>query len=117
MQNFKFNGNTIKYRNQTDEVIRSGALVVVGDMVGIANEDTQPNAEKALSVTGVYRLPLKAGETISRGTRVFWNDTDGAVTASPTKQVTESTVALVSAGIAWEDVSPADGSVNVKINV
>jgi predicted RecA/RadA family phage recombinase len=117
MQNFVEDGKTVKYVNSTGKDIKSGDLAVVADMVGIANEDIPAGQLRALTVEGVYCLPLKSGDSPADGQRVFWNAAAGAVTVSPSVTIDQVVTAFAPVGVIWHSDIVEDGSVNVKINV
>jgi predicted RecA/RadA family phage recombinase len=125
MQNAKLNGLSLKYRNTGIEVIPSGALVALDDVVGIATTDIQSTSEGVLHTEGVFILPKKTGENIRCGQRVFWDPVVGAVTLEGTHLDTdgETIVPNVSVGVAWAlrfsklSYSPAELDIPVKINV
>jgi len=61
-------GATIEYTNATGSDIASGAIVVIGKMVGIAVADIANGASGILSIKGKYNLAKKTtGDDITIG--------------------------------------------------
>ena len=56
--------------------VKSGDVVVVGNLIGVAQTDALEGATYALSLTGVWRLP-KATGAIDVGAKVWWDATVG----------------------------------------
>ena len=105
MQNKINEGRTIKYTNDGSTYIKGGALVVVGDIVGVATTDISAGARGILDTEGVFEVP-KASISIPQGSEVRMSD--NAVTIALTGVV---------AGKAWSSAAAGDPTVRVKINV
>lgn len=84
-----------------------GDVVVVGDLVGIANGSGVAGSTYAADVEGVFELPCAVA--IAQGKVVYWDTVNKTVVAAEAA----NTVKL---GHAWETVASAAGSVPVKIN-
>ena len=56
--------------------VKSGDVVVVGNLIGVAQTDALEGASYALSLTGVWLLPKAAG-AILVGAAVWWDATVG----------------------------------------
>ena len=64
--------------------VASGATVLFGDIVGIAqNATTGAGQDLVIQTTGVVTM-RKASGTINPGVRVFWDNSAGRVTTTPT---------------------------------
>jgi predicted RecA/RadA family phage recombinase len=74
-------GHSIDYTPDAD--VASGAVVVQGDLVGVAKLDIKANALGALAVDGVFDFPKATGEStaIAAGTKVYWDEADGEAKA------------------------------------
>jgi len=108
MKTFNREGKVLHYKVPTGKTVKSGDLVVVNDIVGVAVTDGAENEVIALAVEGVYLLPVPASVTsIGQGDSVYWDVTAGELSLDPD----ESPV-----GIAWEG-AVASGEVPVKLNV
>ena len=74
-------GHSIDHTPDAD--VASGAVVVQGDLVGVAKLDIKANALGALSVDGVFDFPKATGVStaIAAGTKVYWDVADGEAKA------------------------------------
>jgi predicted RecA/RadA family phage recombinase len=115
MQNKVRDGLTLDYLNVTENRIKSGSLVPVKNIVGIATTNIDPNATAALTVTGVYRLE-KLAEGIAQGDLVFVDAATGKITKAVSSEIDETNVAHVPAGVAWTNAAASDVYVCVGIN-
>ena len=73
---FIHKGEAIDYTPGTD--VAAGAVVVQGELVGIAKVAIPANTLGALHVTGVFDLPKAtgAGTAIAAGVDVYWDEAD-----------------------------------------
>lgn len=104
MKNFVEKGETFRFTAAADQ--KSGDLIIVGDLVGVAVTDVKAGDEGVAHACGVYRLPKAAG-AIGQGVKVYW------VTADSNISATASGNTLV--GRAWEARASGDTTVNVKL--
>ena len=76
MATFVHNGDAIDYTPGADAA--AGAVVVQGELVGIAKMPIAADALGALAVVGVFDLPKTAGvgEAIAAGAEVYWDEGD-----------------------------------------
>lgn len=81
----------------------SGALVVIGALVGVALEDAEEGEVVAVRVEGVFDLPKAAG-AIEQGARVYWNGSAIATSGD------------TFAGVAYEAAEADADIVSVKLN-
>ena len=74
-------GHSIDYTPDAD--VASGAVVVQGDLVGVAKLDIKANVLGALAVDGVFDFPKATGEStaITAGTILYWDEADGEAKA------------------------------------
>lgn len=106
--NFKQHGEALHYVVQASDNIKSGDLVAVGSVVGVAITDGVEGEPLAVSVTGVYDVPVPAavGE-ITQGTPVYFDPASKEITLDADNGATPP-VANVLAGYAWDDGEPGD---------
>ncbi|MBP2197219.1 DUF2190 family protein [Pantoea cypripedii] len=105
-KNFVQNGNTIPLLNSGSEVIASGDLVVVGNIVAIAITDIAEQDTGDGFTEGVFQLPKVSADAFTQGAAVYVSN--GTAQASA--------VDGTFAGIAWESAVAGTTVVNVKIN-
>jgi len=69
-------GDAVDYTPAVD--VKSGDVVVQGELVGVAKLDIQAGKLGALAVTGLFDFPKAtgAGTAIAVGTRVYWDVAD-----------------------------------------
>lgn len=67
-------GNAIDYTPGSD--VAAGAVVVQGDLVGVARTPIAANVPGALAVTGVFDFPKATGAStgIGAGVTVYWDE-------------------------------------------
>lgn len=100
-------GDTIDYMNATETAVEYHDIVVIGSLVGVAQEPITKGNTGSVSIEGVYALPTDAGD-IAAGDPVYWDAASG-------KAVKENSGSLVCAGVAVG--ASAGGTVNVKLNI
>lgn len=79
---FVQNGKTVDFVAAVD--VAAGDVVVVGELVGIAQSAVKAGETGAMAVTGVYDLPkaVGAGTALVAGTKVNWDATNKVVTTA-----------------------------------
>jgi predicted RecA/RadA family phage recombinase len=77
MATFIHDGNSVDYTPGAD--VAAGAVVVQGDLIGVARTPIAASALGSLAVTGVFDVPKTAGvgEAITAGAKVYWDVADG----------------------------------------
>lgn len=77
MATFVHDGNSIDYTSATN--LAAGAVVVQGDLVGVARAPIAANAPGSLAVDGVFDFPKAAGAgtAIAAGANCYWDVADG----------------------------------------
>jgi len=77
MATFIHDGNAIDYTPGAD--VAAGAVVVQGELVGVASTPIAASALGSLAVAGVFDFPKTAGvgEAIAVGSKVYWDVADG----------------------------------------
>ncbi len=113
MRNLIQDGRTLDY-TVGDDTVKSGQLVIVGDMAGVAVTDGESGETIVLFVSGVYSLP-KAGVIIKQGAKVYVN-AEGKITHLAENSKADPAVPNFFAGYAWDDADAGDDTVHVKIN-
>jgi len=76
-------GNVVTVTAPTNGV-KSGDVLVVGNLIGVCNIDAAEGAETELSLTGVWELPKASGQ-INAGAVVWW-DTRRATSSTPRRR-------------------------------
>lgn len=100
-------GDAIDYTNAAETTIEYHEVVVIGSIIGVAQEPIPKGSTGAVSIEGVYNLPTSESD-IAVGTPVYWD-------ASAGKAVKTNSGTLICAGVT---VGAAAGSaVPVKLNV
>jgi predicted RecA/RadA family phage recombinase len=72
MKNFKGHGSTVEWTNGGSAVL-SGAVVIAGDLVGIAAVDIGAGATGTVSIEGVFEVACNASDTITQGMTLTWD--------------------------------------------
>ena len=71
--NYKAVGNTLEYTN-TGSAIASGAVVIVGALVGIAATDiAATTGVGTVQIEGVFEVPCNSADVISVGQKLVWD--------------------------------------------
>lgn len=76
MKNFVQNGSTVEWTNSGTAVL-SGAVVVVGNLLGIAATDIGAGETGTVQIEGCFTLPAKSAATINQGDSVDWDVSTG----------------------------------------
>lgn len=105
-KNFIQNGEAIHVVAKTE--MKSGSLVHLGEISAVVITDIPQGETGAASVIGVWEFPAKSADNITQGMRVYWDESEKAITA------TKGTNKAV--GIAWMDSPATQTTVMVKIN-
>jgi predicted RecA/RadA family phage recombinase len=108
MKNLIQDGKTIQY-TVADLAVKSGDIVVIEDIAGIAVTDGNAGDSITLSIEGVYSLPKGSG-AIAKGKKVYVNVTEGVATIV----TTASSNTFI--GYAWADAGAGEGKVDVKLS-
>lgn len=108
---YKQRGETLTYSNTSSAAIAAGAVVAVGDRIGIAVADIAATSGVGeLSMVGVHALTKDTGtaNAWSAGADLFWDTS--ALKLYPTPGATR-----IAAGVAWAAALAADTTADVKI--
>ncbi len=71
-------GHVIDYVNTTGAAIPSGAVVRVGQLIGVALAAIPVGATGSVSIDGVHRLPKVPGAVIAQGESLVWDSSAAA---------------------------------------
>ncbi len=59
--------------------VRAGDVVVLNDLIGVANLDIPAGRLGALTIVGIFDFPKDVGYTFYQGRRIFWDAANGKV--------------------------------------
>ena len=60
--------------------VTAGDVIVLGELVTVADEDIAASALGAVSKRGIYRFPKTAATTYAVGVKVYWDVADQEIT-------------------------------------
>jgi len=81
MKNFIQEGGTLTVAAPAGGVV-SGALVIIGLMVGVATTTQPQGAPVAVKTTGVFEFPKVSAQAWTVGQAVYWDATAGNLTTT-----------------------------------
>ena len=90
-------GDVIDYTNAAESAVEYHDVLVIGSLVGVAEEPIPKDSTGSVAIVGVFSLPTDAVD-ITAGAPVYWDAASG-------KAVKENSGAS------------AGGTVNVKLNI
>lgn len=99
-------GHVLDY-TPTDKAVAYGGVVSLTNRIGIALDDIPQNQQGWVQVSGVWRMTKAPGETIERGTAVYY--------AVESDHITATQDSNIPAGYAVAKSESADGTVLVKL--
>lgn len=99
-------GDVIDYTNAAESAVEYHDVLVIGSLVGVAEEPIPKDSTGSVAIVGVFSLPTDASD-ITAGAPVYWDATSG-------KAVKENSGSLVCAGVAVG--ASSGGAVPVKLN-
>lgn len=105
-KNFIQNGDVIHITAK--QAVKSGELVLIGDLATVAITHLAQGETGAMSVAGVWEVAAKSSDNITQGAKVYWDDSE--------KVVTTTKGSNKAVGIAWTDSPSSVGTVTVKLN-
>jgi len=106
MRNYIQPGNTLTLTAPAE--IASGAVVIVGSIIGVANGDAENGAPVDVDTVGVFRLPKVAALAIAAGDKVYWD--------AGAKLVTKTAASNTLLGVATEAAANPSPNVSVRLN-
>jgi predicted RecA/RadA family phage recombinase len=108
MATFAHDGNSVDYTPTSD--VAAGAVVVQGELVGVASRPIAANTLGALAVAGVFDFPKATGTgtAIAAGANCYWDATNqrATTTASGNKLI----------GKAVKAAADADATARVRLS-
>jgi predicted RecA/RadA family phage recombinase len=105
MKNYVQLGDTLTMPSPAD--VTSGAVVIVGALIGIASGDALSGADLDLVTRGVFTVPKVNAQAIGLGAVVYYDST--------TKLATTTASGNTRLGIATAAAANPSASVNVKL--
>ena len=109
--NYKGVGNTIQYAN-TGSAISSGAVVIVGDLVGIAETDiAATTGVGTVNIEGEYEVACNSADVITAGMKLVWDASASEFVDANTPATGDNTGGVVAVTAAGSGVT----AVNVKL--
>ena len=66
-------GEVIDWTNGTGSAVASGAVVAVGQMLGVALVDIANGATGSVQIKGVFEVPKVSGAVIAAGESLVWD--------------------------------------------
>ncbi|MGF7433129.1 DUF2190 family protein [Pasteurella bettyae] len=105
-KNYVQDGNTV--RLTAAKAVKSGDVVVAGDLIAIAVTDSDKSAPVVGLTNGVFTVKAKQADDIKQGAVLYWSETEGATTTQASNK---------RLGIAWSESGTSSDQVDVKINV
>ena len=110
MKNYIQEGEVVKYVN-SGAAISSGAVVAIGNQVGIAMVDiAATSGEGSVQLEGVFSVDKVGSQAWSLGDLLFWDKTNLVFTK------TASSDADCAAGIAFEAAGSSDTTGKIRIS-
>lgn len=107
-KNFVQNGTTLTLTAPAVTGCKSGDLIIVGAIAGVAAFDAAAGDPVEVTVAGVFELPKASGQ-INEGAAVWWNTTTGDVANA-------SSAGLFPIGVAVKGAGTNDATVRVRLN-
>ncbi len=106
-QNYVQQGASMPWTNDTGSTVLSGAVVVVGSLVGVALGLIADTLTGMIGLDGVWTLPKEAALAIDQGELVYWD--------ASAEAITKTSEGNTLAGAAFAAALAADDTVLVKL--
>ena len=107
-------GDSIDYT--PGSAVTGGDVVVLGDVVGVAENDIAANAKGALALEGVFKVPKITG-ALAVGVKVYWDPAGSPVTGDANSGAATGTAgSLKLMGYASLAAASGDSYVYVKLS-
>ena len=108
-------GESLDYTTATDNLIKDGVLLVVGDRVGVTGCPIPPGKTGSLHMVGVFEIKKTGTAAIEMGKTVYFDGT-GITDAADNGKTDSTKVSYTIAGYAAAPAASGDESVLVQIN-
>ena len=99
-------GNNWDYTNATEETIKAGTIIIIGQVCTVAGCDIAPGETGTVVTDGVWSMPKSAAE-IKAGTAVYYDEESDCASATKSDSVI---------GIAITDAPTEAAVVMVRLN-
>jgi predicted RecA/RadA family phage recombinase len=80
MRNYVQPGDVVTLTAPSD--CKSGDVINVGSLIGIAATDAKTGQEVETALVGVFELPKAAGSALEPGALAYWTESPGSVAGS-----------------------------------
>lgn len=108
-------GETLDYTPASADV-ENGQVIDLGTRIGVAGTNITKGQQGQIHVVGVFAMDKKSTEAVQMGAALYYNATDGVITASADNgQTGGDKVEYTPAGYAAADAAAADATVLVKL--
>lgn len=97
-------GEALDYTNATEETIPHGAVVAIGDRIGVTGCPIPPGKTGTLHMVGVYEIKKTGTAAVEQGATVYFDGTGITDAASDVK-----------AGYAASPAAASDATILVKL--
>ena len=111
--NYVYSGDVVDYTN-SGSAISAGAVVVIGQQIGVALVDIANGATGSVALDGVFTVPKVSGAVIGQGQSVIY---DVSVSAFDDNQATPATGDVSGCCVATKAAGNGETTVDVKLNV
>lgn len=107
MINYIAPGTTLDYTNSSGAALASGAGVLVGTRLGIANDAIAISAVGVVYVEGVFSVNKLSTDVVTQGAKLYWDNTN--------KRLTTTSAGNTECGWAYAAASGTDTVVSIKL--
>lgn len=105
-------GEVLDYTNATTDTIEAGSVIAIGNHIGVAGTDIEPNAVGSVHMVGCFEIAkTSASEEIAQGAPVYFDGTGITGTAPSGEGAITSAI-----GYAAAPSTASDTNVLVKLN-
>ena len=116
MKNFSQTGDAVTVPAPAD--VKSGDLVVVGTLFGVAATDAESGDDVVIHTSGVYTLPKKSAQAWSAiGTAIYWDSEYGEATTAADDGGTPTPTAFVQIGHAVATAANPSATGKVRLSI
>lgn len=113
--NYVQRGESLDYTNSTNKVIPAGAIIEIGDHIGVSGTDIAPGAVGSIHMVGVFEIDKsKSSEVIAQGASVYF-DGVGITGSSGEGEEPKPDTTLSVIGYAAAPSAAGDETVTVKL--